>query len=237
MKILTGLKNPFVREWVRFNFWGTLLGVLMGPILFYLVIDSAMLTWLDYEKSYDIYQKLESLFLTIPLGAALGYLQQIKLRQWKVSSVAWIAATILGLGIPATIGGWIVNSTFKNDIIRNTLIIELIMIGLGIGGFQGIVIRKFLPNPFPWILAYIKGVFIIGVVEFCIMLGTYGIAEPVEKLFYFVGLYELVYYRDLVLIIFLFFLLPFLIAIFIGLPTGIILQKLEDTNSNQKGSE
>lgn len=232
MKILSGLKDPFVREWIRFNFWGTLLGVLIGPILFYLVIDSAMLTWLDYEKSYDVYRKLGSLFLTIPLGAALGYLQQIKLRKWKVSSVAWIVATILGLGIPATVGGWIVNSTYENDIILNTLIIELVMIGLGIGGFQGIVIRKFLPNPFPWILAYVKGIFIIGVIEFCTVQGAFGIAEPVEKLFYFVGLYELVYYRDLVLMIFLFLLLPFLTAIFIGLPTGIILQKLEDTNLN-----
>ena len=227
-------KNPFLKEWVSYNFLGWLLGTSIGPLLFYFV--------LRYEipgiYGDDLYDRLTPVFISFPLGAGLGVMQQVKLRQWNISPALWIAATSLGFGIPISLITWVFQSSASRyDIPLFAVVTEVIIVAICIGGLQALLIRKLIPKPSYWILAYVFGVLAVGVILLGVISGALLAAEPIEEFLYSLDLYTVVKYRDELLLLFTGITLPFLAAFLIGLPTGLILQKFANIKISTAGKE
>jgi hypothetical protein len=215
-------KNPFLKEWVSYNFLGWLLGIVIGPLLFYFVIRYEM----PGIYGDDLYDRLSPVFVSFPLGAGLGVMQQVKLRQWNISPALWIAATSLGFGIPISLITWVFQSSaLRYDIPISWIIVEVILIGICLGGSQALLLRKLISKPSYWILTYVFGILSLGVVLVGVVGGALLAAEPMEELLYSLGLYIVIKYRDELLLLFTGMTFPFFAAFLIGFPTGMILQK------------
>jgi multisubunit Na+/H+ antiporter MnhB subunit len=72
------------------------------------------------------------------------------------------------------------------------------------------------------------GFLALGITGIGIAIIAILLAEPIEKLFYSLGFWQLVEYRDLLLLLSIGIAFPFLAVLFIGVPTGKILQKFEN---------
>lgn len=240
-------RNYFLKDWISYNLLGWLLGVIIGPILFSFTISPALFR----NANYDLQTNLAPIFFSFPVGVGLGIMQSIKLRCWEVPSSLWILATSLGFGIPATLISWFLNypSWFLSYVssplgYRAPLflsIAEIIIIGLIVGGLQAILLRRSVLKTRYWVLAYIFGLISLGVVTIGIFFGTLYVAEPTQKFFYSLRLWQLgqlvVTYRGELINLFTLLSVPFFAALFIGLPTGIILQKFGNMQIANEGKD
>ena len=229
-------KNRFIKEWVRANLIGWLLGVLFGMFLFELVIIP--IAWSLFDIDYYVYDKLEPIFLSFPLGAGAGILQQRNLQRWKIQSPSWALITTLSLGIPITLITWV----FQTEVLGYSVpiiasIAEIVIVSLSVGGLQDYLLRKSLSQPIHWLQAYLFGSLAIAVIEFILMAIAYLAAEPIQKLLYSVDLWVIVEYRDALLLLSLALVFPFLAAFFIGLPTGRMLLRVLSRNSVIDGQD
>src|SRR5688572_7964336 len=96
MKFESVFKNKFLKEWLLFNILGWFLGLLIFVVLYRII------PVLDYEY-YKTLSYLFPIIFSFPLGIGVGIIQQIKLRNWKISRLSWTLATALGFGIPWTL--------------------------------------------------------------------------------------------------------------------------------------
>ncbi|HET9909199.1 MAG TPA: hypothetical protein VFQ23_21295 [Anaerolineales bacterium] len=213
------LEHPFIREWVKANLIGWLLGILFGMFLFHLIITP--LVWSFFDVDYDVYSKLEPIFLSFPLGAGVGIFQQRNLERWKIQLSSWALLTTLSLGIPITLITWV----FQTDVMGYRVpiiasIAEIVIVSLSVGGLQAYLLRQSLSRPIRWVQAYLFGSLAITVIEFILMAVAFLAAEPIQKLLYSVDLWVIVEYREALLLFSIALIFPFLAAFFIGLPTG-----------------
>lgn len=225
MKTMDFSQKQFLRKWMILNWLGWLLGLVAGPVFFILIIRniSDLYYYLD-----DIW---EILLVALPFGISLGSIQQILLRRWNVPFRLWILATGFGIAIPATFIFWFHNSgAFAYDSGEFLpIIVELVIMGLGIGSLQALVLRKQVASVSGWVWAYSVGFLILGIAALGIASLAFLLAEPIQKFFYFLGLWQLVENRDLLLYLSIVVTLPVIAALVIGIPTGRILQKFDNT--------
>ncbi len=236
MKIRELAQDHFIKKWVGLNLMGWFLGLFIGPILFdFIIIPNSP------DFVFHVLDPLQPLITSFLFGISLGLMQQIMLRQWKVPSGIWILATAFGIGIPTTVISSLLNSGALgySDWTLLAQIAEVFLMGLGIGGLQAILMRNKVSKVGSWMRAYVVGFPALGIVTATIVLAAVILAEPIEKLFYSLGLWELVYYRDGLLILSIEIVLPFFAAFFIGLPTGLLLQRSGEveTNNEDKSEE
>jgi hypothetical protein len=138
----------------------------------------------------------------------------------------WVLATAFGLGVPASLITWFFQSGaigYSRSIFP--VVGEVIILALGLGGFQAILLRRLIAKPQLWALAHLLGSLAVAVTLFGMMQGAFWLAEPIEKLFYAFDLWQLVEYREVLLLAVLASAFPFLYALIIGVPTGRILEK------------
>jgi hypothetical protein len=237
MKIKELVQNQFIRKWVIFNWLGWFLGLVLGPLLFFILLPNVS------DFFFNLNENWEPILISFPFGIGLGSMQQIVLRHWKVRADLWILATAFGIGIPATIISWILIHDLLGYGDREFLAIiaEILLMGLGIGGLQAFVIRRQLSKVSGWVWSYVLGFLALGITAIGIAIVTLLLAEPLEKLFYSLGFWQLVENRDLLLLLSIGIALPFLAVLFIGVPTGKILQRFDNRqitieNENQKTS-
>ncbi len=217
-------QNQFIRKWVIFNWLGWFLGLILGPLLFFILLPNLSDFFFNLDEDWM------PILISFPFGIGLGSMQQIVLRHWKVRTDLWILATAFGIGIPATIISWLLNRDLLGYGDRQFLAIiaEIFLMGFGIGGLQALVIRKQVPKVSGWVWSYVLGFFAVGITGIGIAILAVLLAEPLEKLFYALGLWQLVADRDLLLLLSIGIVLPFLATFLIGIPTGKILQKFEN---------
>ena len=132
-------QNPFIRKWVNFNLLGWFLGLVLGPLLFLIILPASTL-----DFPLILIGTLQPLFSSFLFGVGLGSMQQIILRHWKVSAGLWILATAFGIAIPTTIISWLLDSGLLGYDLWAfwEKIAKLLLMGLGIDGLQGILIRR-----------------------------------------------------------------------------------------------
>jgi hypothetical protein len=223
MKIADAFRNPFIREWIGFNFLGWLLGMILGPIFYFFVL-------LVYVP-YNLYSILEPVAFSFPVGLGIGIMQQMKLHPWKISSAAWILSTTLGLGIPITFISWFLDDRFGYNVPISAVVLQVILAGIFLGGLQALVLRKQISKSGLWILAYGFGLLAVTTIGGIIAGGAFWAAEPIEEFLYDLGLWFVVELRDGVLLLAIATILPVVAAICIGLPTGVILQQFDNLKS------
>jgi hypothetical protein len=224
MRIKELARNQFIRKWVIFNWLGWFLGLILGPLLFFILLPNLSNFFFNLDEDW------KPILISFPFGIGLGSMQQIVLRHRKAKTDLWILATAFGVGIPATIISWLLNRDLLGYGDRQFLAIiaEILLMGFGIGGLQALVLRKQVSKVSGWIWSYVLGFFALGITGIGIAILAVLLAEPAEKLFYSLGFWQLVANRDLLLLLSIGIVLPFLAAFYIGVPTGKILQKFEN---------
>jgi hypothetical protein len=224
MKIKELMQNRFIKKWIGLNLLGWYLGLLIGPFLFgFIIIPNAP------DSIYGLLDPLQPAILSFLFGIGVGFTQQIVLRRWNVSPYIWILATAFGIAMPITLFSWLLNSGVFDNVWGVLVEIAVVfLMGLGIGGLQAILLQNKVSKVSSWVRAYVVGFPALGVAAAVIILVAFALAEPIEKFLYSLGLWKLVYYRDGLLILSIGIALPFLAALFIGLPTGRILQSSDD---------
>lgn len=211
-----------IKEWAGYNFLGWLLGMILGPVLYYDILS-------PYIR-HGLHEKLEPLIISVPIGLFLGVMQYIKLRHWKISPMAWIGATALGFGIPITLISWFLQSFFGNDVPLLAAAGTAVLAGLLVGGLQAALMRRSIVKPGLWMLIYGLGLLAIAVSTGTIVVGAlWGIDRFEYQLLSF-GLGVVVRNFDRLLELFIVLVSSTLAAVFIGLPTGLILQKSSKKN-------
>ncbi len=235
MKIKELAQNQFIRKWVIFNWLGWFLGLILGPLLFFILIPNLS------DFFFNLNEDWKPILIAFPFGIGLGSMQQIVLRHQQTRTDLWILATAFGIGIPATIISWLLNRDLLGygDRLFLAIIAEILLMGFGIGGLQALVIRKQVSKVGGWVWSYVLGFLAVGITAIGIAIVAILLAEPIEKFFYSLGLWQLVWDRDLLLLLSIGIVLPFLAALFIGVPTGKIIQKFYDRKSTieNKGEE
>src|SRR6266498_2424883 len=173
-------QNQFIRKWVIFNWLGWFLGLILGPLLFFILLPNLSDFFFNLDEDWM------PILISFPFGIGLGSMQQIVLRHWKVRTDLWILATAFGIGIPATIISWLLNRDLLGYGDRQFLAIiaEIFLMGFGIGGLQALVIRKQVPKVSGWVWSYVLGFFAVGITGIGIAILAVLLAEPLEKLFY-----------------------------------------------------
>lgn len=230
-------RNEFIRKWIKANLIGMLVGVLVGPILFYLVIRPQIeyLNHANFSHPFNasLFDILSEFFVWAPIGVSLGVVQQNLLRAWKIKPLSWIIATSLGFGLPTILIAWVsprinwmfVHSELGSSIVSALNMVEPLIVVLTIGALQVWLLRNSVTKPSLWIWSHIVGVIVAGILSLLLFIVAFAIADPVEKFFYAHGLDDLVYYRDGLMMLVIALILPFGLAIVVGWPTGLILQK------------
>ena len=212
------LRNPLIKQWVLFNYLGWLLGIIIGPILYTLVIFPAV--WLN--DSLD--KILAPLFLSFPLGISVGVMQNFVIKQWKLPIFSWILISTLSSITTTIIIMWLFHdNTFGKDM--TIIFLAPIFAGFNVGVFQAIFLRKSISKPMLWIISYIGGLFAAVIMVLIITITAFTSADFIIKVLYALELWDIVWNRDLVLTIFNLLTLPIWLALVIGLPTGDILHK------------
>jgi len=234
MKIKELAQNQFIKKWLILNWLGWLLGLILGPLLFFILLPNIS------DFFWNLNETWLSILISFPFGIGLASMQQIMLRHWKIRPDVWVLATTFGIGIPVTI----ISGILYNDLLADggnlgfiAIIAEILLMGLGIGGLQAFVIRKHVFKISGWVWSYVLGFLAIGIAGIGIAISALLLAEPIEKLFYSLGLWQLVEYRDLLLLLSIGIAFPFLAVLFIGIPTGKILQRFDNrqiTMENKK---
>lgn len=219
------LQHPLIRQWILLNYLGWLLGVILGPVLYLLVIFPAV--WLT-----DSLDKIFTpVFLSVPLGVSVGALQSLAIKWLKLPPCAWTLLSILASVTAAIISTWLFpTEKFSRDI---TVFFLIPMIaGLNIGVFQTIYLHKLISKPALWIVSYIGGVFVALIMVVMITITAFATSDFIIKALYALELWDVVWNRDLVLTIFNLLAMPIWLTFVIGLSTGNILQKnLGDRNT------
>jgi hypothetical protein len=217
-------KNQFMRKWLVLNWLGWVVGLILGPFLFFILLPNIS------DFFFDLNEYWSPILISFPFGIGLASMQQIMLRPWKVRTDLWILATAFGIGVPATVFSWLLINDLLGYGDRQFLAIiaEILLMGLGIGSLQAIVLRKQVSKVSGWVWSYALGFLALGITGIGIGIIAILLAEPIEKLFYSLGLWQLVEYRDLLLLLSVGIAFPFLAALFIGIPTGKILQRFDN---------
>src|SRR6185503_12850095 len=97
-------QNQFIRKWVILNWLGWVLGLILGPFLFFILLPNVS------DFFFNLHENWYPILISFPFGIGLGSMQQIMLRHWKIRADLWILATAFGIGIPATIISRLLNS-------------------------------------------------------------------------------------------------------------------------------
>jgi hypothetical protein len=227
MRIKELARNQFIRKWLILNWLGWFLGLILGPLLFFILLPNLS------DFFFNLNENLQPILISFPFGIGLGSMQQLALRRWRVRASLWILATAFGIGFPATIISWLLNHDLLGygDQEFLAIIAEILLMGLGIGSLQALIIRKQVSKVTGWVWSYVLGFLALGIVAIGIAIVAILLAEPLEKLFYSLGFWQLVEYRDLLLLLSIGIALPFLAALLIGVPTGKNLQEFENRQS------
>ena len=216
---MKSFRNSLIRQWILFNYLGWLLVIIIGPIFYMLVISPRV--WLNAS----LVNILMPIFLSFPLGISVGALQNIVIQQWKLPISSWIVNSLLSSIVATAIAVWLFHiEIFGNDITAIFLVPSLA--GLVIATFQTVSLRKLVSRPLLWAIAYISGLFISIIAVLAISIVAFVSADFIIKTLYSLKLWDVVFYRDIVLMIFnLLFTFPISLAIVIGLSTGNILRR------------
>jgi hypothetical protein len=225
MKSEPKLQSKFLKEWILFNIVGWFLGLICSWVLY---INVPVWDFVHYKTL----RYLLPIIMTFPLGIGLGCMQQFKLRKWKISGLSWTLATTLGFGIPWTLVSWVISNNSIGPLVELCLLVAgPIVVGASIGGFQVFLLRKSVPGALKlgsWIRSYIIGLLALGIVETIIYMIPVAIFnKSLLRLFKDWGWWGLIIHRDLILFSFIGLTIPLFAAIFIGLPTGRILQRID----------
>jgi hypothetical protein len=97
--------------------------------------------------------------------------------------------------------------------------------GLSIGIFQAVALRKLISEPVVWAVAYAGGLLAGIIMVLLISSVAFASADFIIEALYTVELWDVVYYRDMILTMSNLLALPIWLALVIGLPTGNILHK------------
>ena len=168
---------------------------------------------------------LMPIFLSFPVGVSVGALQNIIIKRWKLPISSWVVNSLLSSIATIAITFWLFHvEIFGKDIVAIFLAPSLA--GLVIAIFQTFSLRKIVSNPLLWAIAYIGGLF-TSIIAVLVISGVAFIsADFIIKALYSLKLWDVVFYRDIVLMIFnLLFTFPISLAIVIGLSTGNILRR------------
>jgi hypothetical protein len=231
------MKNEFVRKWMRANLMGLLVGVVLGPILYHLIIypqfwylGSSFSDHPFHASNFDI---ISEFLVWTPIGASLGVAQQRLLREWKIKPLSWIIATSVGFTLPNIVVTWIsprihwalIHGKWDNlvsDTMRDS---QPFIIALSVALLQTWLLRRSTAKLGLWIWAHLVGVLIAIFLAFALLIVAFYIAEPVEKFAYAHDLYELVFNRDAITAVVIILALPFAVGPLVGFLTGTVLMK------------
>jgi hypothetical protein len=223
---MKSFRNPLIKQWILFNFFGWLLGLIIGPIFYSVFIHPAV--WLN--GSLD--KILAPIFLSFPVGVSIGAMQNLVIQRWNLPILSWIRISILGSVSAAIIAIWLFSrGTFGIDISTmffmdiSAIFVVPIFAGFNVALFQTVFLRKSILKPALWIISYICGFFVALLMVLVVAIAAFAFADSIIKALYALGLWDIVWQRDLVLIICNLLVLSFWLAIVIGLPTGNILYK------------
>jgi hypothetical protein len=212
--------KSLITQWILFNYLGWLLGLIAGPILFLILIISLFIWPNEFWDNI-----LMPIFLSFPLGVSIGAMQNIVIQRWNMPISFWVLISLLSsITTTALTILFFHVGVFGNDI--GAIYLAPCLAGLILAVFQTASLRKLISRPLLWAISYIGGLF-IGIVAIFFITGlAFATADSIVKVLYSLELWDVVIYRDDVLIISnLLFTFPLSLAIIIGLPTGIILQR------------
>ncbi|MEW6239659.1 MAG: hypothetical protein AB1564_02485 [Chloroflexota bacterium] len=223
---MNSFRNPLIKQWILFNFFGWLLGLMIGPLFYLVFIHPAL--WFNGSLA----KILAPIFLSFPLGISIGAMQNLVIQRWNLPILSWIRISILGSVTAAIIAIWLFSrDTFGADI-STTFFIDIeaiflvpIFAGFTVALFQTVFLRKSISKPALWIISYICGFVVALFMVLVVTIAAFAFADSIIKALYALRLWDIVWHRDLVLIIFNLLVLSFWLAIVIGLPTGNILYK------------
>jgi hypothetical protein len=147
MRIREFAQNQFIRKWLILNWLGWVVGLILGPFLFFILLPNIS------DFFFDLNENWRPILISFPFGIGLASMQQIMLRHWKVRADLWVLATAFGIGIPATIISWLLIHDWLGDGNRVFLasMAEILLMGLGIGSLQALVIRKQVSRVSGWV--------------------------------------------------------------------------------------
>jgi hypothetical protein len=213
-------RKSLITQWILVNYLGWLLGLIAGPILFLILIISLFIIPNEFWESI-----LMPMFLSFPLGVSIGTMQNIVIRRWNMPISSWVLSSLLSSITATALTIFLFHvGVFGNDI--GAIYLAPCLAGLIIAVFQTASLRKLISRPLLWAISYIGGLVTCIVAVFFITGLAFSIADSIVKALYSLELWDVVIYRDDVLIISnLLFTFPLLLAIVTGLPTGIILQR------------
>ena len=220
---MKSLRNPFIRQWILFNYLGWLVGLLVGFLLYMVFI--APHDFLPYHwQEPPLYKVLEVIFLSIPLGISIGTMQGLVIRRWKFPFSSWTIISILGSVLAAIINIWL----YHNGILVNDLsdfFLAPVFVGFIVALFQAFFFRKSISKPVLWVFSHILGYFVALFISTVIYVLAFLFADPIIEVLMALQLSSVVWSRDLVLLIFIFITFPIWLAVITGSLTGNILYK------------
>jgi hypothetical protein len=199
---------------------GWIIGIFIG---FYLVgfnLESIIyLGWkINLISDFHKPPPIGPILVWVPFGISIGLLQWFRLREFKIHPFSWILATAFGW----TILGIFLSQAYDNSFnLHSSWLIYLIFVavlfvgGASIGFLQSMVMKKSISMSISWMGANAFGL----IIPLFFLMLAFLVKSIILKTFYFLGLYDLVALRGLLLI-------GFVIisgAISVTIPTGIII--------------
>ena len=152
-------KIKFLGSWIGINLAGWGIGGFSGLCLgeFYL----APIFSLSFDS--PIAYSLAPLFVWLPHGAWVGFMQLVILKRWKIQPVLWVIATSLGWGIPATLISWYYENVFVKQFGYGSPYefwfygFAIILVSVSVGLTQALVMKNNFAKRWLWILANVLG--------------------------------------------------------------------------------
>jgi len=240
--IMRFLKSEFLRKWIKANLIGLLIGVFVGPILFFLVIMPSDPSHFAHYSAFhaSLYDILAEIFIWFPIGAGLGIAQQRLLREWNIRPYTWIIATSLGFVLPTTLIAWVlpqidwllIHKEWGSSITNTLSTVKPFIVGLMVSLLQAWLLRKSITKPSLWVWSYLASVLAMDLIFSLLVIVPIIIAESAENFFYTYGLSDLLYYGFISMVLVIGLTLSFFASVIIGLPTGFILVRYSKRQSS-----
>lgn len=153
------VKIKFLAGWTGINLAGWFVGVFSGLCLgeFYL----APIFSLSFDS--PIADVVAPLFVWLPHGAWVGIMQLVIMKRWKIQPVAWVIATSLGWGIPATLISWYHENIFVKQFGYSSPYeywlygFSIVLVSASVGLAQILVMNNNFAKRWVWILANVLG--------------------------------------------------------------------------------
>ena len=215
-------------QWIWYNLLGWLLGVFLGLGLGGFIIIPFLQELWGYVFVLEHGLFISSLFLWFPFGLCLASMQLSVLKERGIRSFYWLLTTALAWAVMAAMFRFVYYTPYITTSARATYFLFFVVILLGgaaIGTVQFVEMKKVISKPILWIVANSLGLFALGLIVFLIFVSVFSVNSYILNFLYANNLAGFVRARDLIMVIMITILLPFLSTLTVSGLTGWVIMK------------